>query len=226
MFKGSKVEYTVNRLDFDPDTGKYNSTIISREMDITVKGKTIEESEYLFENLVTYLQNNTTINFEVTYDSSIAEQCDDHFEYTSVIPVVDKEDYDELKDAYKEWKKIAKTIVMPVESEEVKQTNTQETEINHNSDVQGTNATIDMNKKVAITETQETSQPIQPQYVIHTEPIDNPYSIGRVIRVDLYNNFAITNIPELQNYVLEQYTEGHVNHNRQVTYWKIVDIKT
>lgn len=67
-----------------------------------------------------------------------------------------------------------------------------------------------------------------PSYTIHTEPVDNPFAIGRIIRVDLYNNAAITDIQELNNYELIKYQEGHVDNNgrRQVTYWKIIDIKS
>ncbi|NFF77677.1 hypothetical protein FCV38_11960 [Clostridium sporogenes] len=103
----SNIKYIVNRLSFDVTTGKYNSTIVGRDAQIEVVADTKEETEYLHNDLIERLNK---IGFESGECWSIEEDEKGKYSIVDYITVDNKEEYEEVKEIYIQWKKVAKTL--------------------------------------------------------------------------------------------------------------------
>lgn len=102
----SKVEYEVSRdsEDYNPETGKYESPINGRDFSLTITTTSEDIAYILWENCFNYLQANAS--FEIIWSGcpSVEEAKNNKVSYYDTISVCDKEEYNELKDLYKEWK--------------------------------------------------------------------------------------------------------------------------
>ncbi|GAA0082922.1 hypothetical protein [Clostridium sp. CTA-6] len=101
----SNIKYIINRLSFDVTTGKYNSTIVGRDAQIEVIADTKEETEYLHNDLIERLNK---IGFESGECWSIEETEKGKYSIVDYITVDNKEDYEEVKEIYIQWKEVAK----------------------------------------------------------------------------------------------------------------------
>ncbi|NFH40727.1 hypothetical protein [Clostridium sporogenes] len=111
----SNIKYIVNRLSFDVTTGKYNSTIVGRDAQIEVVADTKEETEYLHNDLIERLNK---IGFESGECWSIEEDEKGKYSIVDYITVDNKEEYEEVKEIYIQWKKVAKTLYVNREVKE------------------------------------------------------------------------------------------------------------
>lgn len=114
----SNIKYTVNRMDFDVTTGKYNSTIVGRDAQIEVVADTEKEAEYLHNNLIERLNE---ISFKSSDCWSIEEDEKGKYSIVDYIAVDNKEEYEKIKEVYKEWKKEIKQLLTNMKTEEVKE---------------------------------------------------------------------------------------------------------
>lgn len=103
----SNIKYIVNRLSFDVTTGKYNSTIVGRDAQIEVVADTEKEVEYLHNNLIEKLNE---ISFKSSDCWSIEETEKGKYSIVDYITIDNKEEYEEVKEIYIQWKKVAKTL--------------------------------------------------------------------------------------------------------------------
>lgn len=86
----TKIEYIINRDD--------NNKVIYRYAEITIRAKTEKQEEELFYNLREYLLSNT--NFDELFFC-----WHDKEGLTSNCKICDREEMEELKEYYREWKK-------------------------------------------------------------------------------------------------------------------------
>ena len=103
-----RIKYIVNRMDFDVTTGKYNSTIVGRDAEIEITGNTEKEVEHLHNNLIERLNE---ISFKSSDCWSIEEAEEGKYIIVDYIAIDNKEEYEEVKEIYKEWKKEIKETV-------------------------------------------------------------------------------------------------------------------
>jgi len=101
----SKISYTVYK-ELNEDTN--TEQVQQRYLDLTITAQTEEIAEKLWDNCFNYLEENA--RFKITWIGCPAkeEELNGKFSYSDNIAIFDKEEYEELKDLYKEWKKLGK----------------------------------------------------------------------------------------------------------------------
>ena len=102
----SNLTYEVSRKDFDYVTKKYNTTIESRDACIMIYGKSEIEVREKFDSLEIYIQTNS--NYYFSSCPAIEQINEKLWYYADSINVHDKDEYDEIKELYKEWKQSMK----------------------------------------------------------------------------------------------------------------------
>jgi hypothetical protein len=122
----TKIEYIVHKIDFDYATRTYNTVIDYREASFTITAKTEEEVNRIHESLSNELEE---CGFNLVGDTWAEKEKNSYVIYDSII-VNDKEEYEEIKTIYKEWKRSIKNIKV----EEIKmEESTEENTITENS---------------------------------------------------------------------------------------------
>ncbi|WP_297419685.1 hypothetical protein [Clostridium sp.] len=189
----SKIIYEVTRLDFDYETGKYNSKIEGRHAVFEIYGKTKEEAEANFESLEKEMNNNL---YYFAGCPTIEEVKNGVWCYYDIIGnLSNKEEFEEIKEIYLDWKKSFKVAI--------KINEVQETETSNSEPVQ-------------VAEVVET----QSNYTIWNTNQENVkgnnLQIGQKYRIDLYNT-DIETLLELQGLQYQEFTEGHTESKNGYT---------
>jgi len=101
----SKISYTVYK-ELNEDTN--TEQVKQRYLDLTITTQTEEIAEKIWDNCFNYLEENA--GFKITWIGCPAreEELNGKFSYSDSIAIFDKSEYEELKDLYKEWKKLGK----------------------------------------------------------------------------------------------------------------------
>ena len=241
----SKLTYNVYRKDFDEDTGKYDSVIDYRDTSIEIYGKTEEEAKANFDSFETYLTNNSS------YEGSSCPSIEEIYSkniwcYSEMIGVDNKDEFEEVKEIYKEWKaslKSTKTIKVkkvessnsnqipvndvPEEVTDVQPTTVENTQVNtaseNSSHVTDQQTTCSDNND---TNTNDSTQ--TPNYRIYQNVIDlkgTQLQVGQKYRIDLLNSTTINEVTELSNLNWIEFTEGYNDGTTNTIYIEITEQK-
>jgi len=99
----SKVSYTVDK-EYNEDT--QTEQVYSRNFELTIMAQTEELAGNIWDDCFKYLKENSDIKLGWVGCPGIVDLENGKFSYTDCITIFDKEEYEELKDLYKEWKKL------------------------------------------------------------------------------------------------------------------------
>lgn len=96
----SKIEYVVSREEDQFDN--YKKKITGREFWVTITtNNSIQNNEFIMYNLMEHIENNSDYAF---HRCSGVEADNNKLTYIDSITVDDKDEYEEIKELYKEWK--------------------------------------------------------------------------------------------------------------------------
>jgi len=99
----SKIEYTVGK-EFNEDT--QTEQTYSRSFELTVTARTEEIAEELWDNCSKYLEENAGFKIGWVGCPVKEETLNGKFSCWDSMTIYDKSEHEELKDLYKEWKKL------------------------------------------------------------------------------------------------------------------------
>lgn len=201
MFKSSSIKYDIQRDD--------RNEIIDRTATICIRTTTSDSAYDIAYNLL-QATGNTDCGV-----NDVVEVKDGIFETEVYIPVNDKDEFEDIKDIYMDWKKSAKDIkpveVEPSNSEsvEVAQVSNEVTDQSQND-----NQVVVSENPVQVTESTTDSQGT-PNYKIYQNVIDlagTTLQVGQRYRIDLLDNTTINEVTELSNLAWVEFQTGHTDN--------------
>jgi len=101
----SKISYIVDK-EYNEDTK--TEQVYTRNFELTITASSEEIAGEIWDNCFKYLVKNSDINLGWVGCPGTEDLENGKFSYTDCITIFDKSEYEELKDIYKEWKKLGK----------------------------------------------------------------------------------------------------------------------